>query len=322
MKAAIRRKYIPSHELKIEEIEKPNLKDDEILVKVFATTVNRTDTAVLTGKPFVMRFFTGLLKPTIITTGTDFAGQVEAVGSQATEFKVGERVFGFNDEGLGSHAEYLAVSTKEAIMKIPEKFSYAEAAASLEGMHYAVNFLNKIEINANQKILLNGATGAIGSVGLQILKYHGCYVTAVCNTKNIDLIKSLGADKIYDYEKEDFAQLDDEKYDFVFDAVGKSSFGKCKPLLKENGIYCSSELGPNAENPFLAIRSKFYGKKKVIFPIPSDIKASIEFNIPLIEQGKFRPIIDRTYPLEKISEAFQYVETGQKTGNVVIEIVK
>lgn len=321
MKAAIRRNYIPSHELKIEEIEKPTPKDNEILVKIFATTVNRTDTAVLTGKPFVMRFFTGLLKPTIITTGTDFAGEVEAVGNQVIDFKIGDRVFGFNDEGLGSHTEYMTISKDEAIRKIPQQFSYTQAAASLEGAHYAFTFLRSVEITADKKVLINGATGGIGSVGLQFVKYYGCHVTAVCNTKNIELIQSLGADKIYDYEKEDFTK-DEEKYDLILDAVGKSSFGKCKPLLKENGIYISSELGPNAENPFLAIRSKFYGKKKVLFPIPSDIKRSMEFIISLIEQEKFKPVIDRTYPLEKISEAFQYVETGQKTGNVVIEIAK
>lgn len=317
MKAAIRREYRPIEELKIETLEKPTIKDDEVLIKVYATTVNRTDCAVLTGKPFVMRFFTGLLKPTLPVPGTDFAGRVEAVGNKVTAFKVNDKVFGFNDLGLASQAEYMVFPEAAAISKIPAKFTYEQAAASLEGAHYAYNFINKVKLKAGDKVLLNGATGAIGSALLQFLKYYNCYVTAVCNTKNIELVKSLGADRIYDYTKEDFTE-DKEKYDFVFDAVGKSTFGKCKPLLKEGGAYISSELGPMLQNPLLALSTKIMGSKKVIFPLPSDIKRSMQFIIDLIEKEKFKPVIDKVYPLENIREAYHYVASGQKTGNVII----
>jgi NADPH:quinone reductase-like Zn-dependent oxidoreductase len=317
MKAAIRRTYGPSDHLKIEIVEKPVAKDHEVLIRVYATTVNRTDCAVLTGKPFIMRFFTGLFKPRLPIPGTDFAGCIEAAGKNVTTFKLGDRVCGFHDQGLGSQAEYMVFPEEGAMTKIPDVLGYPQAAASLEGAHYAYNFINKLTLKAGQKILLNGATGAIGSALLQFLKYYNTYVTAVCNSQNIALIKNLGADKIYDYSKEDFTK-DDEKYDFVFDAVGKSTFATCKPLLKESGIYVSSELGPMAENVFLALTTKIAGNKKVIFPLPTDIKGSIRFITGLIENEKFKPVIDRQYPLENIAEAYRYVASGQKTGNVVI----
>jgi NADPH:quinone reductase-like Zn-dependent oxidoreductase len=317
MKAAIRRTYGPIDNLKIESVEKPTAKDNEVLIRVYATTVNRTDYAVLTGKPFVMRFFTGLLKPKLPIPGTDFAGIVEAVGKKVKSFKVNDKVFGFNDQGLSSQAEYMVFPEDGAMTKIPDNISYEQAAASLEGAHYAYNFINKVNLKAEHKILINGATGGIGSALLQFLKYYNIYVTAVCDTKNLELIKSLGADRIYDYTKEDFTN-DDEKYDFVFDAVGKSTFAKCKPLLKKGGVYISSELGPMVQNPFLALTTKVIGDKKVIFPIPSDIKRSILFIKDLLEKEKFKPVIDRKYPLENIGEAYSYVASGQKTGNVII----
>jgi NADPH:quinone reductase-like Zn-dependent oxidoreductase len=319
MKAAIRRSYGLLSNLKIETVEKPAARDNEVLISVYATTVNRTDYAIVTGKPLVMRFFTGLLKPKLIIPGTDFAGRIGAVGKNVKSFKVNDKVFGFNDQGLGSQAEYMVLSADEAITIMPDNITYKQAAASLEGAHYAYNFINKINLKAGHKVLLNGATGAIGSALLQFLKYYNTSVTAVCNTKNIELIKSLGADKIYDYTQEDFTE-DEEKYDFVFDAVGKSTFAKCKPLLKPGGVYISSELGPMAQNIFLPLTTKVFGNKKVIFPIPSDIKASMQFITDLLEKGRFKPVIDREYTLENIGEAYKYVATGQKTGNVVISV--
>jgi NADPH:quinone reductase-like Zn-dependent oxidoreductase len=319
MKAAIRREYCLPDQLKIETIDKPVPGDKEVLIKVCAATVNRTDYAILTGKPLVMRLFTGLTKPTLPVTGTDFAGRIEAVGKDVTLFQVNDTVCGFNDQGLASHAEYMVFAQDGAMIKIPDKLTYEQAAASMEGAHYAYNFINKVNLHPGQKILLNGATGAIGSALLQFLKYNKTYVTAVCSTPNIELIKSLGADKIYDYTREDFTK-DEDKYNYVFDAVGKSTFGKCKHLLKQGGAYISSELGPGAQNPFLALSTKITGDKKVIFPLPNDIKKSLEFISDLILREKFRPIIDKIYPLENISEAFNYVSTGQKKGNVVIAI--
>ncbi len=319
MKSAIRRKYGPPNTLKVETIERPTPKAGEVLIKVHATTVNRTDCALVTGKPYIMRLFVGLFNPSHPTPGTDFAGVIEEVGQGVTKFKVGDKVWGFRDEGLHSQAEYMTYSAEKNIDFLPKGISFEDAVASLEAPHYAYNFMKNVEIKKDSKVLLNGATGGIGSSALQMLKAMGIEVTAVCNTKNIDLIKSLGADKIYNYEKEDFTK-DETIYDFVLDAVGKSSFGKCKPLMKEGGIYISSELGDNWENIFYALSTPFFGKKKVIFPIPSNIKDSMNYMKGLLEEGKFKPVIDRRYPLEEIADAYEYVASGQKTGNVVITV--
>ncbi len=319
MKAAVRYQYGPPEMLRIQELEKPVPKDDEVLIKVHATTVNRTDCAVLTARPFVMRFFTGLLKPAVPTPGTDFAGVVEAAGRKVTHFKAGDHVWGFKDDGLASQAEYMTFPENKAIALMPQGLSFAQAAASIEGAHYALNFVNKVKLRPGQKVLVNGATGAIGSAAVQLLKHYDLYVTAVCGTENVELVRSLGADKVIDYKKEDFTQ-DHEKYDFAFDAVGKSTFGKCRPLLNEGGVYISSELGPYGQNVYLPLVTSLTGGKKVVFPIPSDIRRSMVFIGDLIGKGKFRPVIDRTYPLERIAEAYEYVASGQKIGNVIISM--
>ncbi len=322
MKAATRSKYGGPEVLKIQEVEKPTPKDDEVLVRVYATTVNRTDCAILRAKPFIMRFFTGLFKPKASIPGTDFAGKVEAVGKNVTSWKAGDNVWGFDDNGLNSHAQYLTIAADKALATIPDGITYEQAAASAEGAHYAYNFINKINLKAGDKVLVNGATGAIGSAALQLLKYFGAHVTAVCNTKNIGLMKSLGADEIIDYTQEDFTvdSKASKQYHYVFDAVGKSRFGKCKPLLRPEGVYISSELGPHSENLFLALLTPLGGKKKVVFPVPRDIRGSLHFIKELLEKEKFSPVIDRKYPLEKIAEAYHYVASGQKTGNVIITL--
>jgi len=317
MKAAYYTRYGSPEVLSVQEVEKPIPQENEVLVRVEATTVNRTDCANLTAKPFIMRFVNGLTKPNRPIPGTDFVGRIEAIGASVKSFKVGDRVWGFHDTGLSSQAEYLCFSEEKGIALAPDTLPCERAAASLEGAHYACNIINKVTLAPGQKALVNGATGAIGSALLQFLKYHGLYVTAVCNTQNIDLIKSLGADKIIDYTRQDLTD-DDGLYDFVFDAVGKSTFGRCKPLLKKKGIYISSELGPGSQNIFLALFTPLTGGKKVIFPIPSKIRDSLAFSRKLIDQEKFNPVIDRVYPLEKVAEAYQYVMMGQKTGNVVL----
>ena len=317
MKAAIRRKYGPPNQIKIESIEKPIPTDDEVLIKVIATTVNRTDCANLTAKPVIMRFVLGLFNPRKIILGTDFAGEITSKGKNVDSFKIGDKVFGFTDTGSESQAEYIK-STEENIFLIPKNINFKEAAASLEGAHYAYTFIHKSNIQTGQRILINGATGGIGSALLQFVRQYDIKITATCSTKNIQLIKSLGADKIYDYTKEDFTN-DKDKYDFIFDAVGKSTFGKCKPLLKEKGIYISSELGPYAQNLFYSLLASM-ANKKVIFPIPYNKQKTIPFITHLLEKGKFKPVIDREYTLEDISEAYLYVIKGQKTGNVIINV--
>jgi NADPH:quinone reductase-like Zn-dependent oxidoreductase len=319
MKAAIRRSYGSPQVIQIEEIEKPVPKDDELLIQVSATTVNRTDCANLTAKPFIMRFFQGLFKPRKITLGTDFAGTVVVIGKNIQSFKVNDRVFGFTDMGLESQAEYLVMKPKGNLLTIPDNVDFKHAAASMEGAHYAYSFIHKVSIKAGQNILINGATGAIGSALLQFCNQFDVQITATCNTKNSALIQSFGADKIIDYTKEDFTK-NPEKYDFIFDAVGKSTFGKCKPLLKDRGVYISSELGPYSQNPFLALITSLGSKKKVIFPVPFSIQKTLPYIKNLLEQEKFKPVIDCEYPLENISKAYEYVMTGEKTGNVIVSI--
>lgn len=317
MKAIIYENYGPPSVLQIKETDKPIPKDHEVLIRVHSTTVNRTDLAMLLAKPFIMRFFTGLMKPRKKTMGTDFAGTIESVGKDVSTLKVGDEVFGLDADGLSSHAQYMTFPENKAITLKPAKFSFEEAAASLEGVHYAYNFINKGPSVSGRNVLVNGATGAIGSAMVQLLKYFGAHVTAVCNTKNIALIQTLGADEIIDYTSTDFTQTN-QKFDFVFDAVGKSTFGKCKKLLASNGIYISSELGPYCQNPFLAMITPLTGNKKVMFPLPVDCKRSVLLIKKIIEEGKYKAVIDKIYPMEEIADAFSYVQTGEKTGNVVI----
>ena len=323
MKAVVYTKYGPPEVLQLKEVAKPIPKDNEVLIRVYATTVNRTDCATIRAIPFFARLFTGMFKPKKQIPGTEFAGEIEEIGKSVKSFKVGDRVFGFDDQGSESHAQYMTISEDKALTTIPRNITYEQAAASTEGAHYAYNFIKKVNIKSGQKVLVNGATGAIGSAAVQLLKYFDVNVTAVCNTKNIELVKSLGANKVIDYTKEDFTK-DEEKYNFVFDAVGKSSFAKCKPLLQSGGIYISSDLGYMAQNVFLPLITPtikpMIGNKKTVFPIPTDIRRSILLIKELIEQGKFKAVIDRKYPLEQIVEAYRYVETGQKTGNVVITV--
>ena len=322
MKALVYTKYGPPNVLQLTEVEKPILRDDEVLIGIRATTVNRTDCATIRAKPFFLRIITGLFKPKKQIPGSEFAGEVEAVGKNVHSFKVGDKVFGFDDQGTKAHAQYTSIA-EDKVMTIPEGTSYQQAAASIEGAHYAYNFINKVHLRKGQNVLVNGATGAIGSAAVQLLKYFDVNVTAVCATRNIDLVKSLGVGRVIDYTKSDFTQ-DNQKYDFVFDTVGKSSFFQCKHLLQPGGVYISSDLGYMAQNLVLPmitpVIKPLLGNRKSIFPNPTNIRASMLLIKKLIEQGKFNAVIDSTYPLEQIIEAYKYVEKGHKTGNVVITV--
>ena len=317
MKAVYRSKYGPPEVLSIRETVMPVPAADEVLIKVIASTVNRTDCGILRGKPFILRFFTGLFRPASRVPGTDFAGIVEQIGKNVTLFNNGDSVMGFDDTGLGSHARYFTIREDKTLTIIPGDTPFVQAAASLEGAHYALNFIKRLKLHAGQKALVNGATGAIGSAAVQLLKYYNVYVTAVCPSKAINVLKSMGADKVIAYDREDFT-LDSETYDFIFDAVGRSTFSKCRPLLKPKGIYISSEPGPWAQNLFYVLFTAIAGGKKVVFPFPSDIAGTLTFVKDLLDREKFQPLIDRTFPLEKIREAYTYVESGQKMGNVIL----
>lgn len=319
MKAAVNTKYGPPEVVRLAEIEKPVPKANEVLIKVHATTVNRTDCGFRSAEYFISRFFSGLFNPKNKTLGNEFAGEIESIGPAVKMFRTGDKVFGYNDTSFGAHAEFMIMPETGTITAMPEGLSFAEAAPITEGGHYALCDIRAAKIISGQDILINGATGAIGSAAVQIVKSLGAKVTAVCSTGNVELVKSLGADRVIDFTKEDFTGID-EKFDVVFDAVGKSSFAKCKPLLKKKGIYISTELGYLSQNPFLALITPLTGGKRVLFPIPTINQADVIYLKELVGSGKYKPVIDRYYTLIQIVEAYRYVETGQKTGNVVINI--
>jgi len=319
MKAAVHTRYGPPDVVRISEVDKPAAKDNEVLVKVHATTVSRTDSGLRAAKPFINRFFTGLLRPRVTVLGNEFAGAVEAVGRGITFFELGDRVFGYNGTRFGAHAEYVAMPRDGSLATMPAKVTYEEAAPSTEGSHYALSLIRKAKIRSGQDVLVNGATGAIGSAAVQLLKHLGANVTAVCASEHLELVKGLGADRVIDYTAQDFTK-DPQTYDVVLDAVGKSSFGRCKRLLKPGGIYLSSDLGPLSQNPILALITPLVGGKRVMFPIPKDDQEMARYLKGLLESGAFKPVIDRRYRLDQIVEAYTYVETGQKIGNVVISV--
>lgn len=320
MKAIIYRKYGPPEVAKLMEVNKPIPKENELLVKVYTSTVNRTDSGFRSAEYFISRFWSGLTRPKYPTLGCEFAGIIEDIGKNVTTFKKGDRVFGFNDKTFGGHAEYLTIAENDAVATIPENLTYDEAAALTEGGHYALVDIKAAKIKPGQHVLVYGATGAIGSAAVQLLKHFGTIITAVCNTKNVELVKSLGADYVIDYQKQDFTKTEN-RFHFIFDAVGKSSFGQCKPLLTENGIYISTEFGKNGENVFYALTTSIFGGKKLLFPIPSITKNDVLFLKDLAQNAKFKAVIDKNYTLDQIVEAYKYVESGQKTGNVLLKIV-
>ena len=320
MEAAVHTRYGPPDVVRIAEVDKPSVGDEDVLVRVHATTVNRTDCGYRAARPFFIRVLTGLTRPRRSVLGTEFAGVVEAVGSRVTSFAVGDRVFGYNEGAFGTHAEYLSVPEDGAIATMPTGVTFAEAAPATEGAHYALSFIKTARIRAGQDVLVYGATGAIGSAAVQLLKSLGAAVTAVCDTANLEVVRSLGADRVVDYTAQDFTQ-DEQTYDAVFDAVGKSTFGRCKPLLKPGGVYLSSDLGPWGQNLILPLVTPLLGGKKVKFPTPRQGQEMVRYLRELIESKQFRPVIDRRYPLDQIVDAYRYVETGQKIGNVVIDVV-
>jgi NADPH:quinone reductase-like Zn-dependent oxidoreductase len=319
MRAVVFDRYGPPEVLRLEEVERPIPKDDEVLIKVHASTVNRTDTGLRSAEYFISRFFTGLLRPKRKIPGTELAGEVEAVGPAVTEFEVGDQVFGVSASTAGAYAEFVCMKETAPLALKPTGMTFEEAAAVPDGAILALSYLRRVDLRQRRKVLVYGASGSIGTAGVQLVRYFDADVTAVCNTKNLELVKSLGADRVIDYTREDFTK-NGEAYDFIFDAVGKLSLKRCKTSLKPGGIYASTDLGPYWQNPFLALWTSRIGDKKVLFPIPRYTKKDVLFVRELVEAGKYRAVIDRRYALEDVVEAHRYVETGQKTGNVVLAI--
>jgi NADPH:quinone reductase-like Zn-dependent oxidoreductase len=319
MRAAVSDEYGSPEVVRIRDVKKPTPGPDDVLVKVHASTVNRTDCAYRSGSPRAARIVYGLVRPRATILGCEFAGVVEAIGQDVTRFDVGDRVFGYNEGAFGGHAEYLSIPAHRSIARVPDNVSDQEAAASTEGAHYALAMLRAARVRTGQEVLVNGATGGIGSAALQLLTTLGANVTAVCGTEHVQLVRGLGADRVVDYTAEDFTQ-EQHTYDAVIDAVGKSSFGRCRRLLSPRGVYLSSELGPWSQNPLLALVTPLVHRRRVLFPIPKHDQAMVEQLGDLLGSGRFRPVIDRQYALEEIAEAHRYVESGRKVGNVVITI--
>lgn len=322
MKAAVNETYGPPSIIKIKKVDTPIPGPKDVLVKVHFSSVNRTDSGFLRAKPFVTRFFTGLLKPKYLTVGCEFSGVIEEVGEDVKKFKVGDRVFGFDDQNFGGYAEYKAVAEDKMIETIPDNITFEQAAVALEGAHYALFYIYKIPKSKKTKVFVNGGTGAIGSAGIQLLKAKGYYVEASSTTKEIEKVKKLGADKVIDWQKQDIAQVA-SKCDVYFDAVGKSTFKSARKILKPKGIYMSSELGPFGQNPLLSLVNPFqriFTKRNIAFPLPSTRKQESQIIRKHLADGSYAPLIDKSYTMKQIPKAFEYVESGQKVGNVVIKI--
>jgi NADPH:quinone reductase-like Zn-dependent oxidoreductase len=313
MKAVVHDRYGPPEVLRLEEVERPVPKDDEVLVKVRATTVTRSDAAWRAAKPFFSRFLTGLRGPKRKILGTEFAGEVAEIGDAVTEFRVGDRVFGASI--FGAHAEFVRVRESGAIAHMPAGMSFKEAAAVSDGAILALNGMSVVTVGPGTKLLVYGASGSIGTADVQLAKYFGAEVTAVCDTKHVELVRSLGADEVIDYTKEDFRKNGVE-YDVICDAVGKHKFTRCKGSLKPGGVYLPTD---GFGNFAMALWTRWFGDKKVRVKLPPRYKKEHVLLLKqLIEAGEYRAVVDRTYPLEDVVEATRYVETGQKTGNVVL----
>jgi len=317
VRAVVYDRYGPPDVLRLDDVERPVPDEDEVLVRIRATTVNRTDCGWRSAKPFFARFFLGLLRPRRRVLGMELAGEVEAVGAAVTKFEVGDDVFGV--KGFGAHAEFVCIRESAPVAHKPADMPFEEAAAVCDGGSIALSCLRRADLQEGQKILVHGASGSIGTAAVQLAKSFGAEVTAVCSTKNVDLVRSLGADEVVDYLEEDFTK-NGKTYDVVFDAVGKHSFRRCRGSLKPGGIYLETDLGFLWHVPILALLTRRLGDKRVALGIAKYTKKDVLLLKELVEAGKYRAVIDRCYPLEDVVEATRYVETQQKTGNVVLTV--
>jgi NADPH:quinone reductase-like Zn-dependent oxidoreductase len=324
MKAIITTAYGSPEVFKVDSVAKPTAKPNEILIRIHASSVSKADTMMRTGKPYVGRLILGLIKPKNPIWGTGFAGVVESVGSEVSQFKAGDKVFGENIDTMGTYAEYVTVPEDGIVAHLPDKLSFEEAAGLCDGGLTSLNFLlNLGNIKAGQKVLINGASGSLGTAAVQIAKHFGAEVTGVCSTKNMELVWELGADDVIDYSKHDFTE-NKNSYDLIYDTVGVRSFSECCGALKENGVYASPVLGM----PLLGqmMLSSFIGTKRAKFSATGalpvkETKRLLAILLDIIEAGNLKGIVDRSYSLEEIVEAHKYVDKGHKRGNVVLKPV-
>ena len=324
MRAVVYDRYGPPDVLRLEDVERPKLKDGAVLVRIRAVAVTRADCATREANrrsgpvvSLISRSISGFRRPKQRVLGSELAGEVEAVGAGVNEFAVGDRVFGTSGFHFGAYAEFISMRESTRIAHMPAGMSFEQAASICDGGLNALWCLRLADLRQGQRILIYGASGSIGTAGVQLAKYFGADVTAVCNTKNLETVRSLGADRVIDYTQEDFTR-NGQTYDVIFDAVGKHSFGRCRGSLKRGGSYLATD---GLQNLILALWTSRFGDKKVKFKIPPRYtKQDVLFLKELIESGRYRAVIDRCYPLEDVVEATRYVETEQKTGNVVLTI--
>ena len=323
MKAIVCTKYGSPDVLELKEVEKPTPKENEVLIRVYAASATAADCMMRQGTPFYGRIFLGLMKPKNPITGTGFAGIIEAIGKEVKLFKAGDSVFGETGIGFSTNAEYVCLPEDGVLATLPHNMTYEEAAPLCDGALTSWSFLKDIgKIQSGQSILINGASGSLGSAAVQIAKYFGAEVTGVCSTTNLEMVKSLGADKVIDYTKEDFTKTG-QSYDIIFDTVGKSSFSRCQDSLRENGVYLSPVL--SLPLLFQMIWTSKIGNKKAKFSATglrpfSELRVLLNELKECIEAGKIKSIVDRSYPLKQTAEAHRYIETGHKKGNVVITV--
>jgi len=321
MKAMVAIGYGSPDVLRLMEVDKPMPKENEVLVKVHASSATQADSQMRTGKPYIARLFTGIKKPKNAIPGTGFSGEVETVGDKVQSFKPGDNVFGETTLGFSTNAEYVSVPENSVILHLPDSMSYMEASTICDGHLTSINFLKNIaHIAPGQKILVNGASGSLGSAAVQLAKYMGAEVTGVCSTRNVGLVKSLGADFVVDYTKEDFA-LQNKQYDVIYDTIGKLSFRKCKNALTPKGLFLSPVLKFSLIIQMLT--TSFIGSKKAKFGATglssdTELRQLLEALVEIFKEGKIGTVIDRRFPLEKLEEAHRYIATGHKKGNVVI----
>jgi len=319
MRAIVYTKYGPPEALQLAEVDKPTPQANEVLIKVYATTATAAEGLMRRGEPLWGRIILGLRKPRkrYRILGIEMAGEIEAVGRDIKRFQKGDQVYGFTGFSVGAYAEYTCMPEKGSLAIKPANMTYEEAAAIVDGASTALFFLrDKAHIQSGQKVLVIGASGSIGTAAVQLASYFGADVTGICSARNIELVKSLGADKVIDYTKDDFTK-NGETYDIIFDTVGKSSFSRCKGSLKRNGCYLPTV---GLINRVLMLWTSIMGGKKVISGMSIEKNEALLFLKALIEAGKIRPVIDKCYPLEQAAEAHGYVETGRKKGNVVITV--
>lgn len=319
MKAIHYPKYGPPDVCAVAEVPTPTPAPDELLIRVHQTPLTRADMAFRSGSPFISRFFTGLRRPKHVPGG-EVVGVVEAVGDDATRVALGDRVIAAAGSSFGAHAEYLCLTEDGIVVKLPEDVADAHVAGLCDGGLTALQFLrDKAELQAGEEVLINGASGAVGSYAVQLADYYGAAVTGVCSTDNLELVESLGAERTIDYTKTDFTEHGD-RYDVIFDAVGKRSFSQCKPALTDGGRYLTTV--PSLDIVVRMVTTRF-GDKQAIFAATglSQTRDDLVLLVDLIEAGEIESVVDRRYGLEDIADAHRYVESGHKTGNVVLSVL-